>query len=82
MYSFKHYFWLQVCVWHSLELKRSQVSRRGFVKWTMMDVGREKNANWKDMSILMLDLIQYGMEMGMTNMWKPYGFPIHGCMDC
>ena len=48
----------------------------------MMDVGREKNANWKDMSILMLDLIQYGMEMGMTNMWKPYGFPIHGCMDC
>ena len=48
----------------------------------MMDVGREKNANWKDMSILMLDLIQYGTEMGMTNMWKPYGFPIHGYVEC
>ena len=54
----------------------------GFVKWTMMDFGREKNANWKDMSILLLDLIQYGMQMGMINMWKPYGFPIHDCMDC
>ena len=54
----------------------------GFVKWTMMDVGREKNANWKEVSILMLDLIQYGIQMGMISMWKPYGFPIHGCMDC
>ena len=48
----------------------------------MIDVGREKNANWKEMSILMLDLIQYGIQMGMINMWKPYGFSIQGCMDC
>ena len=34
------------------------------------------------MSILMLDLIEYGIQMGMINRWKPYGFPIHGCMDC
>lgn len=25
----------------------------------------------------MLELIQYGIQMGMMNMWKPYGFPMH-----